>query len=274
MAAERGVIAQHNWPVGTVTPDDGSHNPTMPPENVLLMQPKERYQTGSGVTQIDLRFASSDGNNHVFKTVAVLFANVQNASATFRIRTWLDSQNPAVDSPNTDSGSMTFWASPNLDAFDRTHALYQNDVGISAETISVEITDSSNPENFLSIGNIILSDSWKPSLNISYGSTAFGFNPTASQTVGTNGVAFPGNFLPSRRRQLLFESNDEVEVYTQWYPFLADVGNKKPFLFAGDPDDASHAFYRMAYGVFDGPLAPVESSFRFFRLRANLQELY
>lgn len=174
-----------------------------------------------------------------------------------------------------------FWASPGLEYRDRTHALlcagsrtpdFMSLGGLAAH-VRIDIRDEDRDEDAISLGGLVLSAARQPERNHSYGSAPFGVFDPGSRETARSGVTHIVRGSGVGSRPLLFESTSRDEWFQTWHPFLFGLANSRPFLFVSDPLDPYYRHHGMSYGVFDGPLIPIETDYNLLRLRTSMLEL-
>jgi len=264
------IFCKRNWDSGvTITPGGGEVALGFSADSLLYAQPREYVRTKDSTLTFNLTFDISEDRD--VDTVALLFANIHNSSATWRLKLY-----EAADhvTPVLDTGNMTFWASPNLEGYDRTHALWFSPSTVySVDRIEIVVTDSLSDDNYISIGNAVISSAWRPSLNISYSSSPFGFASTSEFTPASSGAVHYNSTGVFSDIPMLMESNSKDEVYQSWYSMFSSLGNSTPVLIVQMPEDASYIFQSMVWGVINGPVTPVIQSYEFYRLRLSVRGL-
>jgi hypothetical protein len=270
MAITDSIIAPPNWSQdATVTVS--SENTNYPKENILRTQPRDTFRALSGVTNVQIDLTTPGAVERDFDTVAVLFANVQGISAVWTIRASLDAGDIDTGPWTVNETSLQFWASTGLDNFDRTHAFWRSTTGMRrASKIRIIISYSALPDNYLSVGNVVVSESWQPTIGLQYGSGLWGLTDFGSLDQGIPGVTFPTRGGVARSLPVTFQVNDKTEAVDLQYLIETQLGSTRPMLFVRDPEDTDHRFGGMLWGFLQGPLIMTEPSWTAFRLRATV----
>lgn len=141
----------------------GSEMPAAPASNLQRMQPEDVWiapDLDNAYLVIDL------GTAQTITLISLLYTNASR-DAVLRVRAANTQADLTVD-PGFDV-SRPHWPSPNLETWERTHALVW--FPFAPQTYRfwrIDIHDPGNPDGFYQAGRLYLANAWQPTLNIAY----------------------------------------------------------------------------------------------------------
>jgi len=144
--------------------------------------------------------------------------------------------------------------------------------GLTADTVAVTITDSGNPDGYLSIPLAYVGPLWQPLRNFSTDSTS-GFNLGVDEVTALSGAEFPQTRWIQRKASIAHQSYGAAETV-----LLGEIQNVaargENILFVPDPsagspqDDA--LFGRLSGGDIGNPFGPADRRSWAFNLTERL----
>ncbi len=257
------VIATPTWSdLATLTAS--SELASAPVANLQRMQPTDLFQAASSA---DFYLEADRGSAQPFNLVALLYTNV-GGSGTWRVRA-ADTQGGLTSSPPYDSGSLTFWASPNLDTWTRRHSLLWIPAGVTRRWVRIDV--GSVGATFQG-GRLYIGQAWQPSRNYQYGG-GLGHVDLSPKTRanGLHTVPTAKPTLVQQDFQLDFLS--EAEMYANLFELRRLRGATKDVLVCLNPDDTTYRHQAMCYGLLDWTERITRPAFKRFAQNFRIEEL-
>lgn len=250
---------------GTLT--TGNELGTLPVTNLQTLQPTEVWRTNglsSMFIELDL------GSVNAINTVALLYTNAS-SGATAQVRT-ADTQGGLTSAPDHDSGSITFWSSPNLDDWERRSFLYDVPSGVSNRWVRIDITDGSNPDGHFQAGRLYVDNAWTPSRNRSLRSSLRWEDASLKgKSVGSRTFFTPRDKWRVLSFSLRFLGKDEMFADALELDRLR--GTSKDILVIPDIDDTTNRHAETVNGVME-ELTPITDEFKkLYTKRYEVEEL-
>lgn len=211
----------------------GSWNATYPITNLQTRYTAQEARTTnaqatSSVIAIDMGSAQMIG-------VVALIANNLTASATVRVR---GANNSSMTSPLYDSGTVSVYEHTDYaTAFAPTYARYWQ----------INISDTSNPAGYISIGRLFIGSKFKPAINIIYGAGI----QIESRTEVAEALGGPEYFNELENRRVWQGSWDaltDAEAYRQMFVIQKESDVSGEVYFIEDDGDTTYQDLRWFWG--------------------------
>ncbi len=257
------MIATPTWSdLATVTAS--SQLAAAPVTNLQRMQPTELFQAASSA---DFYLEADRGSAQPFNLVALLYTNV-GASGTWRVRA-ADTQGALTSAPNYDSGTVTFWASPNLDTWTRRHSLLWIPAGVTRRWVRIDVGSVGGT---FQGGRLYIGQAWQPTRNYQY-PPGLG-HVDLSRRDRANGLHLIPTPKPTLVQQdLRLDFLSEAEMYANLFELRRLRGSTKDALVCLDPDDSAYRHQKMCYGLLTWTEQIRRPSFKRFAQSFVIEEL-
>lgn len=183
------------------------------------------------------------------------------------------------------TGSPTYvfreraWCSPNLDGFDRRHALLWLPRSGSTSTsrtlryLRIDFADSGNPDGFIQAGRLIVAKAYQPAVNFGYPAELPAIvDPSAREILpGGQTIVSPFGIRPYAGVTLTAQS--EAELYGDLFTIQRTRGASGDVLFVADPDPGPYRFAKTVYGLMQARQGTVNQRFGIYQNRIEIDGL-
>ena len=212
------------------------------------------------------------------RTISVLALCRHNLSgaATWRIRAYSDT---GLTDLLYDSGSVNVWEAmydqdqlewqddnfwsgqPRAEDFEGHYwnAIHVLPRIVSARFWKVEMVDASNPDGFVEVGRLFLSEAWVPTYNMSYGASIVYTSRTEVEEAW-DGTEYFDVKAPYRTARFSLENISHEEAMFRAFDIQRVASIHKEVLFVWDPDDTKHLIRRSFLGRLQ-ELSPLEQPY-------------
>jgi len=247
--------------VDAATLAGGSWESTLPLSNLAKQQPTTVARTTNDAEASSIITANLGGRKLV-NVVAVIHHNLS-PSATWRVRigntsdystnlvdtTAVDAIDATEEFGEMDWGGFTWGGKPTaaeLSTFNPI-ALYYNATGVMAQYVRIDISDTSNTDEYIEAGRLYVATAFAPTDGVAYGlTTAF---IDESRAVRSRGGQVFVDAVPKRRQfGFRFHSMNEAEAYTSANEIQRSKGLSGDVLVAIDADDTTNRMRQTIYG--------------------------
>lgn len=118
---------------------------------------------------------------------------------------------------------------------------------VYAETVRVDIVDTSNPLGYVEVGRMFVGDGWQPGINMSYGaSLGYESRTTVEEAIG--GAEYFDVRKPARVAQFKLDALTETEAVGRVMDMQRLVDVHGEVMYIWDPEDTSHLARRSFLG--------------------------
>ena len=247
----------------------GSWESTLPLANLQKQQPTTVARTQNDAEASSIITANLGGRK-LINVVSLIHHNMSN-DATWRVRigNTSDYSTNLVDTSTVDViddteafgeknwGEITWggkMSDADLDTFNPI-ALYYNADGVMAQYVRIDISDTSNADEYIEAGRLYIATAFAPSNGVSYGLTTSFIDE--SRAVRSRGGQVFVDAVPMRRQfGFSFHSMNEAEAYTSANEIQRSKGLSGDVLVAIDADDTTNRMRQTVYGRLTR-LAPI-----------------
>lgn len=134
------------------------------------------------------------------------------------------------------------------------------------------ISDASNPDNYIQIGRLYLSNAFQPTINIDYG-VSWGFEDRSLISETVSGEVVP-LVRPKRKMcdwSLSFGS--ESEMFGTLFDIDRLRGMSKDVIFIEDPEATTYAQHKFIYGLMSELNQIINGAFQLYQKQYKIKEL-
>lgn len=136
----------------------------------------------------------------------------------------------------------------------------------------VEIDDTTNPDGYVQVGRLFLSDSWTPTYNMSYGASLAVEDP-GSVEESEGGTEFFDVRAKFRTLNLDLDFVSENEAYARILEIQRQLGTRGELLVIPDPDDTNNGFRRNMLGRLV-KIEPIVNTFtQYYKVSIEIKEI-
>lgn len=254
------IITKANWSDVATLSGGGTIEAGTALTNLQTMQPSDVWGSAVGG---DVHVLADRGSPQPFNLVSMLFSNASSA-ATWQVRAGATS---VVG--DFDSGTMTFWASPNLESWTYRHSVLFIVGGITHRWVRVDVDDPTNPAGFLRAGRLYIANAWQPTANFQWGH-ALGFDDESTRTKTPGGQTLVSRVPPIPAMEFVLGFLSEEEMLSNAYELDRLQGASRDVLVIGDPTSSDHLHKKMVYGLLEPGARIVGRALRVFERRYSV----
>ena len=219
---------------------------TAPVANLLKKQPKELWDANADSSVwIEL----DRGSEHPISLVSLLFTNLT-SSATWRVRVGTTQAEVQGGSAAIDSGTVTAWASIDIDSWARRHTLYRFTQG-NYRWLRIDLDDATNPDNTIRAGRLFCSAEWRSTLHMHAGAS-LGHEENTRVRFGADGsTRFKRTTERVQVHRYTIGYLTEDEALDNYYEIQRRRGASEDVLSVMDPDSTDHLHKYICYGPLE-----------------------
>ena len=264
----------------------GSWESTLPLANLKKQQPTTLARTTNDAEASSI-ITSNLGSRKLINVVALVHHNLS-PGATWRVRigNTADYATNLVDTGAVDAidameaageqqwGEFNWGGKPTAAQLGEFNpiTLYYNSTGVLAQYVKIDISDTSNADEYVEAGRLYVATAFTPTNGVAYGlETSFVDESRSVRSRG--GQVFVDAVAKRRRFAFAFHSMDEAEAYTSANEIQRSKGLSGDVLVAIDADDTTNRMRQTLYGRLVS-LAPIaHASTTHFTTQMVVEEL-
>lgn len=269
--ADSYFVAPYPMAAATVIGHSTEASASFEAENVLRIQPTDRFRS----TALNPAFVELDlGSAIAIDWAAILFANVDNNSATGRLRL-ATSQANLTASPGFDTTATTFWMNAqDYSTWRRVHTFFE----FASQTFRYarfDVVDSANGDGYSEWGRIFLGV--RSTTCHQYGSSYPAHVEPAERLESQGGTIHPvAHGSPDPRGRLHASIDLEFRTQAALHSLLWDlnrrIGTASEVVFVGWPD-TNYEMHTLIYGLFRQAANVSIPKFSTWAVSVELEEL-